>query len=182
MRFSLEERIIRSLPYNSNLGWHFLFIGISFKHVISVISVIFTFHTFVFLFLHSYNNLYAVTRLPLLYINWLCLNDHCLACNGRRFSSLFAAEGRFARRNVGDSAAEIPYTDDVNQCLHNKAGRHGVPNANLFKFTFLLVDFGKVLCSSANELHSHIVIDSSRLHLTFAAFCLLSVIRKQWLK
>ena len=28
----------------------------------------------------------------------------------------------------------------------------GVPNANLFNFTFLLVDFGKVLCSSANEL------------------------------
>ena len=26
----------------------------------------------------------------------------------------------------------------------------GVPNANLFNFTFLLVDFGKVLCSSAN--------------------------------
>ena len=37
-------------------------------------------------------------------------------------------------------------TDDVNQCLHNKSGSHGVPNANLFNFTFLLVDFGKVLC------------------------------------
>ena len=44
------------------------------------------------------------------------------------------------------------HTDDVNQCLHNKSGSHGVPNANLFNFTFLLVDFGKVLCSSANEL------------------------------
>ena len=44
------------------------------------------------------------------------------------------------------------HTDDVNQCLHNKSGSHGVPNANLFNFTFLdLVDFGKVLCSSANE-------------------------------
>ena len=45
------------------------------------------------------------------------------------------------------------HSDDVNQCLLNKFGSHGVPNANLFNFTFLLVDFGnKVLCSSANEL------------------------------
>ena len=42
------------------------------------------------------------------------------------------------------------HTDDVNQCLHNKSGSHGIPNANLFNFMFLLVDFGKVLCSSAN--------------------------------
>ena len=44
------------------------------------------------------------------------------------------------------------HTDDINQCFHNKSGSHGVPNANLFNFTFLLVDFGKVLCLSANEL------------------------------
>ena len=44
------------------------------------------------------------------------------------------------------------HTDDVNQCLHNKSGSHGFSNANLFNFTFLLVDFGKVLCSSATEL------------------------------
>ena len=47
------------------------------------------------------------------------------------------------------------HTDDVNQCLHNKSGSHGAPNANLFNFTFLLVDFGKVLCSSANELQQN---------------------------
>ena len=47
------------------------------------------------------------------------------------------------------------HTDDVNQCLHNISGGHGVPNANLFNFTFLLVDFGKVLCSSANELQQN---------------------------
>ena len=63
--------------------------------------------------------------------------------------------------------------------LYNKSGCDGVPNANLFHFMFFLVDFGKVLCSSVNELHLHIVRDSLRLHLTFAAFCLLSVIRKQ---
>ena len=36
------------------------------------------------------------------------------------------------------------HTDDVNQCLHDKSGSRGVPNANLFNFTFLLVNFGKV--------------------------------------
>ena len=45
------------------------------------------------------------------------------------------------------------HTDDVNQCLHNNS--HGVPNSNLFNFTFLLVDFGKVLCSSAKELQQN---------------------------
>ena len=44
------------------------------------------------------------------------------------------------------------HTDDVNQCLHNKSGSHWVANANLFNFMFLLVDFGEVFCSSANEL------------------------------
>ena len=47
------------------------------------------------------------------------------------------------------------HTDDVNQYLHNKFGSHGVPIANLFNFTFLLIDFGKVLCSSANELQQN---------------------------
>ena len=88
------------------------------------------------------------------------------------------------------------HTDDVNQCLHNKSGSHGVSNANLFNFTFLLVDFGKVIicewalpklkCFFKRRLYSTnigcFVWDSSRLHLTFVAFCLLSVIRKQWLK
>ena len=47
------------------------------------------------------------------------------------------------------------HTDEVNQCLRNKSCSHGVQNANLFDFTFLLVDFGKVLCSSANELQQN---------------------------
>ena len=57
----------------------------------------------------------------------------------------------------------------------------------------VMIDFGKVLCSSANEPQQNsnassrkdyipqilTVRDSSRLHLTFVAFCLFSVIRKQ---
>ena len=104
---------------------------------------------------------------------------------------------RFARRNVCDSATEIPYWWR-NQCLHNISGSHGdgVPNTNLFNFTFLLVDFGKVLCPSTTpaklkcfmyrRLYSTnvdcFVKDSSRLHLSFVAFCLLPVIRKQEIK
>ena len=33
---------------------------------------------------------------------------HSIACENRRFSSLIAAEGRFARKNFCDSATEIP--------------------------------------------------------------------------
>ena len=71
----------------------------------------------------------------------------------------------------------------------------GFQKLNLSNFKCLLVDFGKVLCLSANELQQNsnaspredyvpqtltvFVRDSSRLQLTFVAFCLLSVIRKQ---
>ena len=50
---------------------------------------------------------------------------------------------------------ELFHADEVNQCLHNKSGSHAFSNANLFNFTFLLVDFGKVLCLSANELQQN---------------------------
>ena len=53
-------------------------------------------------------------------------------------------------RNVYDSAKKF-HTDEANQCLHNKFGSHGVSNINLSNFMCLLVDFGKVLRSSANE-------------------------------
>ena len=39
--------------------------------------------------------------------------------------------------------------------LHSKFGSHGVPNANLLNFAFLLVDFGKVLCLSTKELQQN---------------------------
>ena len=47
------------------------------------------------------------------------------------------------------------HTDDANQCLLHKSGNHGVPNVNLFHFRFLLIDFGKVLCSSVNKQNSN---------------------------
>ena len=87
-------------------------------------------------------------------------------------------------------------TTDVNQCLHSKSRSHGVPNVNLFDFMFLLVDYGKVLCSSVNNLQQNsnapakkeyspqksldcFVVDLSHLHLIYVTSFLLSVICKQ---
>ena len=117
-----------------------------------------------------------------------------LACENIRFSSLFAA-GDVSRGGTSATQRQKFHTDDAIQCLHNKSSSHGVPNTNLSNFTCLLVNFGTLLCSSANELQQNsrassredyfstnidcFVRDSPRLHLTFVAFCLLSAIRKQ---
>ena len=71
-----------------------------------------------------------------------------------RFSSLLAAWD-VSREGTSATQRQKFHTDDVNQCLHHKFGRHGVPNANMFNFTFLLVDFGKVLCSFANKFQQN---------------------------
>ena len=77
-----------------------------------------------------------------------------IACENIRFSSLFAAVDVLGG---GTSATQRQkfHTDDAIQCLHNKSSSHGVPNTNLSNFTCLLVDFGKLLCSSANELQQN---------------------------
>ena len=71
-----------------------------------------------------------------------------------RFSSLFAARD-VSRGGTSTTQRQKFHTDDANQCLLNKSGSRGVPNVNLFNFRFLLIDFGKVLCSSANELQQN---------------------------
>ena len=60
-----------------------------------------------------------------------------------------------SRQGMSATQRQKFHTDDVNLCLHKKSCSHGVPDANLFNFTFLLVDFGKVLCSSVNELQQN---------------------------
>ena len=87
------------------------------------------------------------------------------------------------------------WADIINICFQKKEhfvfnliGTHGVPDINLSNFMCLLVDFVKVLCSRApaklkyffwRKLHSTnidcFVRDSSHLHLTYVAFCVLSV-------
>ena len=74
-----------------------------------------------------------------------------VACENIRFSSLFAAVD-VSRGGSSATQRQKFHTDDANQCLHNKSGSHGVPNINLSNFSCLLVDFGKVLCPSANKL------------------------------
>ena len=47
-------------------------------------------------------------------------------------------------------------TKTLEKCEHNvQKPSHGVPNENLFNFRFLLIDFGKLLCSSVNELQQN---------------------------
>ena len=77
-----------------------------------------------------------------------------IACENIRFSSLFAARD-VPRGGTSATQRQKFHTDDANQYLYNKSGSHGVPNINLSNFTCLLVDFGKVLCSSANELQQN---------------------------
>ena len=77
-----------------------------------------------------------------------------LAYENIRFSSLFAP-GDILRRGTSATQQRKFHTDDANQCLLNKSGSHGVPNVNLFHFRFLLIDFGKVLCSSVNKLQQN---------------------------
>ena len=70
----------------------------------------------------------------------LCVTLPSLACENSRFSSLFAARN-VSRGGTSATQRQKFHTDDVNQCLHNISGSHGVPRPNLFNFTFLLVDF-----------------------------------------
>ena len=74
-----------------------------------------------------------------------------LTCENICFSSLFAA-GDVLREGTSATQRQKFHTDDTYQCLHDTSGSHGVPNINLSNFACLLVDFGKVLCSSANKL------------------------------
>ena len=91
--------------------------------------------------------------------------DHGIACENRRCSSLLAAwRLKF-------------HTDDVNQCLQNKSGSHGVPNANLINFMLLLVNFGKVLCSSANEIEQNSNASSREEHIPQTLIVLLWIDR-----
>ena len=69
------------------------------------------------------------------------------------------------------------HTDDVNQCLQNESSSHGFPNANLFNFTFLTVDFGKVLCSSANELQQNSNASSREDYIPQILTVLLEILR-----
>ena len=99
-----------------------------------------------------------------------------LACENIRSSSLFAAVD-VSRGGTSATQRQKFHTDDANQCLHNKSGSHGVPNINLSNFTCLLVDFGKVLCSSANELQQNSNASSREDYIPQILTVLLEILR-----
>ena len=105
------------------------------------------------------------------------ISTRCLlACENIRFSSLFAA-GDVSREGMSGTQRQKFHTDDVNQCLLNKSGSHGVPHATLLNFAFLLVDFGKVLCSSANELQQNSNASSREDYIPQILTVLLEILR-----
>ena len=100
----------------------------------------------------------------------------CLAYENIRFSLFFAA-GDVSHGGTSASQRQKFHTDDANQCLHNKSSSHGVPNTNLSNFTCLLVDFGKVLCSSANELQQNSNASSREDYIPQILTVLLEILR-----
>ena len=119
-----------------------------------------------------------------------------LACENSRVSWLFAA-GDVSRGGTCATQRQEFHTDDVNQCLQNTSGSHGVPHPNLLNVYvspsrfYQSVAFicerapAKLKCFFQRRISTKFdcnVRDSSRWHLTFVAFFLLPVIRKQSLK
>ena len=99
-----------------------------------------------------------------------------LACENIRFSSLFAA-GDVSLGGTSATQRKKFHTDDANQCLHNKSGSPGVPKINLSNFTCLLVDFGKVLCTSTDELQQNSNASSREEYLPQILTVLLEILR-----
>ena len=113
-----------------------------------------------------------------------------LACENSLFSTLLAA-GDVPRGVTSATQRQKFHTDDVTQCYIINLVR-GVPNANLFNFTFLLVNFGKdcvqlrtnssktqMLLLEKNIFYKYWLFYYRFLAFTFHFFSLLSVIRKQ---
>ena len=107
--------------------------------------------------------------------NWF-LPELDVACENIRFSSLFAA-GDVSQGGTSATQLQKFDTDDANQCLRDKSSSHGVLNINLSNFTCLLVDFGKVLCSSANELQQNSNASSKEDYIPQILTVLLEILR-----
>ena len=99
-----------------------------------------------------------------------------LTCENICFSSLFAA-GDVSCEGTTATQRQKFHTDDTYQCLHNTSGSHGVPNINLSNFACLLVDFGEVLCSSANELQQNSNASSREDYIPQILTVLLEILR-----
>ena len=103
-------------------------------------------------------------------------SDTFIACENIRLPSLFAT-GDVSHRGTSATQGQKFHIDDANQCLHNKSGSHGAPNINLSKFLCFLVDFGKVLCSSAKELQQNSNTSSREDYIPQILTVLLEILR-----
>ena len=99
-----------------------------------------------------------------------------LACENIRFSSFFTTRD-VLRGWTSATQQQKLHTDDPIQCLHNKSRSHGVLNTNLSSFRCPLVDFGEVLCSSANELQQNSNAFSREDHIPQILTVLLTILR-----
>ena len=119
-----------------------------------------------------------------MFYSWICCRAKWngsssamyIACENICFSSLFAT-GNVPRGGTSATQRLKFHTDDANQYLYNKSGSHGVPDINLSNFTCLMVDFGKMLCSSANELQQNSNASSRKDYIPQILTVLLEVLR-----
>ena len=72
---------------------------------------------------------------------FLKLNWAVVACKNNRFSFLVTS-GDISWGGMSATQRWKFHTHVMNQCLQNSSSSHGELNANLFNFTFLLVNFG----------------------------------------
>ena len=69
-------------------------------------------------------------------------SSRIIACKNSGFPSLLATGG-VSPGQTSASQRQKFHTDDVNQCLHDHSGGHGVLSANLSDFRFVQVGFCK---------------------------------------
>ena len=110
------------------------------------------------------------------------ISKKSVSCSLQKHSFLLALchWGRFLQRNVCNSGAEIPYWWRKSMSSSQVASHADVlraPNINLSNFTCLLVDFGKVLCSSANELQQNSNASSREEYIPQILTVLLEILR-----
>ena len=79
-----------------------------------------------------------------------CLDNSSLYSLRKHPFLLALRHGDVLHRRTSTTQRQKFHIDNANQCLDNKSGSQGVPNVNLSNFTCLVVNFGKVLCSSTN--------------------------------
>ena len=162
-RISEQTRLLVSSEAWTRLAWRswLVFPNANYAYIlVRLVLACTVFKFFVkmrFSILCWYLNLFLYKKINNIFFNiplFFMKDAKNLACENIHFSSLFAA-GDVWRGGTSATQWQKFHTDDPNQCLHNKSGGHGVPNINLSNFRCLLVDFGKMVCSSANKLQQN---------------------------